>query len=478
MANLLGATNPIPGYDNAAINRNTGISPGSAQIQNVTDPSRVTGPDGRTEQQDNSSMANSGQIRYDSNFHTFLQRLRENSNLAPALTRLFAGREGIVVHSGMSEGIAEELAQVLEMLHMDKAQLLDFLTSQSKSGTKFSGALFALLRNAYARASSENVRSDILKFLQSYLDYASTRHIEGNLLRNLAGMADSIPASWAEKLRELTAQVQNGIAAGDRQGVLQLLQRQVLPYMSNYVKQTHDIGTARALLTLLALDMTRYENGSTENLLQTFHQLAGYGTLRNQLGQIDDQSLLQLLEKNLLVSDSPASRFSDHLAAAAARALRGEGNAEMQEIFRQLVSAILINESVYMPVNHYLLPLEWDGHMLFSEMWVDPNAEEKEQQRDEPHGSTMKLLFKIDVQAIGLFDIVLTHQAGNVELMIACPEKVVPFSRQIEKAVSTILTNNGLSATGITVRKMERPLTLSEVFPKIFEGKNSINVKV
>ena len=42
--------------------------------------------------------------------------------------------------------------------------------------------------------------------------------------------------------------------------------------------------------------------------------------------------------------------------------------------------------------------------------------------------------------------------------------------------LSRILTENGLSAGAVQVQVMERPLTLSEVFPKIFEGENSINV--
>ena len=34
-----------------------------------------------------------------------------------------------------------------------------------------------------------------------------------------------------------------------------------------------------------------------------------------------------------------------------------------------------------MPVNHYMIPLEMDGRMLFSELWVDPDAGEKEEGR-------------------------------------------------------------------------------------------------
>ena len=173
MPDLLGATNPVPGYDKTTINRNITVSPDNTQIQNVPDPSKVVRADGRTEQQD-SNLQGDGGIRYDSNFQTFLQRLRDTPGLADSLARIFSGREGIVVSSGLSAGIAEEMARLLEMMRMDESQLLDFLQGQFKTGTRFGGALFALLRSAYARAASEGVRSDILQFLKAYVDFDSS----------------------------------------------------------------------------------------------------------------------------------------------------------------------------------------------------------------------------------------------------------------------------------------------------------------
>ena len=167
------------------------------------------------------------------------------------------------------------------------------------------------------------------------------------------------------------------------------------------------------------------------------------------------------------------------LAATAARALRGEGGAEAQSTFRELVSALLINESVYMPVNHILIPLEWDGRMLFSELWVDPDADSG----DGPTGDndkerTLRFLFKMDIEGLGLFDIVLTCQEQRVGLQVRCPERVASFAGTMEQALGHILKENGLEPVQVQVGKMERPLTLSEVFPKLFEGKNGINVKV
>ncbi len=478
MPDLLGATNPVPGYDKSTVNRNITVSPENTQIQNVPDPSKVVRADGRTEQQD-SNLQGDGHIRYDSNFQTFLQRLRDTPSLAESLSLIFSGREATIVSSGLSAGIAEEMGRLLEMLRMDEGQLLDFLQGQFKTGTRFGGALFALLRNAYEKASSGGVRTDILQFLKAYVDFDSTSHIEGNLLRDLGAMADAMPASFAEKLRDLTAQLQNGIAAGNRQGNLQLLQREIFPYMSSYVERTHDMGTPRSLLTMLALNVARYENGSEEKLLEGFHQLSGYGTLKGQLGGIDDQSLLLLLKSRGAGSEgSRAVQFSNQLASAAARAFRGEGSAEVQRAFQNLIAAMLVNESVYMPINHYLLPLEWDGRMLFSELWVDPNAEEEQDRSAGGQKRTMRLLFKMDVQSVGLFDVILTTQGTEVDVQIACPDKAAPFSKQIGDAVSQILARNELRPTRVAVRRMDRPVTLTEVFPKIFEGKNSVNVKI
>lgn len=474
MPDLLGATNPVPGYDNTSVNRNVPVSPSNTQIQNVPDPTRVTGADNRTEQQDASQ--GSGQVRYDSNFQTFLQQLRQVQDVSRGLARVVL-REGTAVTSGMSEGIAEEMSRVMELLKMDQGELLKFLTAQMKSGTRFGGALFALLRSAYARADSDGVRGDILQFLKSYSDWSSTGHLEGNLLRNLTSMANAMPASWGDQLRQLLAQLENGVAAGDRRGNINLLQQQVFPLMSAYVSQTHDLGRPRELLSLLTLDLARYENGSEEKLTEAFHQLAGYGTLKGMLGDIDDKALLKLLQGNQFAKASSATQFSDHLAAAAARALRGEGSAEVQEVFRNLVSAMLINESVYMPINHYLIPLEMDGKMLFSELWVDADAEEKKDGKGQGE-KCMRFLFKIDVQGLGLFDVVLASREREVDIMVACPEAVAPFSKQVERTISQILVRNELTPTGVSVRKMERPVTLTEVFPKIFEGMNSVNVKV
>ncbi len=477
MPDLLGVTNHVPGYDKAVNNRIPTPDSQYKQLQNVPDLTKVSRADNRTEQQSNNLQGN-GDIKYTSNFQTFLKRLGQSPSLVENLSILFSGKEGIQVLSGMKEGIALEMARILEMLKMDESQIKDFLLSQVKSNSIYGGALCALLRNAYANTDSEALKNAILQFLKSYGDNISSTHIEKNMMSNLMRMSDAIPARWAENLQKMMAELQKSFLAGDRSKTIDILQNKIFSYMAGYVEQTHDMGLPRQLLSMLALDIVRYENGSEENVLDNFNHLKSFSGLKNQMSMLNEEIMLKLLEQAKIKQDSSAIQFANALTSAASKALRGDGSQQIQQGFQNILAAMLMNESVYMPLNHYVLPLQWNGKMLFSELWVDPDAEnENGKMSKNSEDNIRRILIKVDVQSLGLFDIVLTSQKENVNIQIACPEKVVEFKQQMEQAVSQILIRNELNPLQVSVYKMERPLALTDVFPKIFKGRNSVNVK-
>ena len=173
MPNLLGITNPVPGHDSANINRNMPVNPNDPRIQNAPDPSRVSRPDNRTERQDQGdSTGPGGALRYDSNFQTFLQKQANTPQLTQVLTQLLLGERSIVA-SGLGEGVAQEMSALLDMLQMSEGELLQFMQQQSAAGSRFNGALFTLLREAYSQSQSDGIRGDILQFLKRYRDRKS-----------------------------------------------------------------------------------------------------------------------------------------------------------------------------------------------------------------------------------------------------------------------------------------------------------------
>ena len=180
MPDLLGVTNPVPGHNDNNVNRNIPTSPSDTRVQNAPDLNRVSRSDNRTERQDTGDSGGSQALRYDSNFAAFLQRLMGTPGMAESMSRLFAIYQGLVVSSGIEEGTAQEMGALLNMLKMDQSQLGKFLLSQMSTGTRFGGALFAILRDAYSASNSETTRGNILQFLKKYSDYTSTSHLQGS----------------------------------------------------------------------------------------------------------------------------------------------------------------------------------------------------------------------------------------------------------------------------------------------------------
>jgi len=479
MPDLLGVTNPVPGHETGNINRSLPTSPSDTRIQNAPDPTRVSRPDNRTERQDSQDAGGANRApRYDSNFQTFLQRLANTPGLARSLTEAVKLYRGTVVSSGVEEGTAADLAALLSLMKMDEGELGKFFLSQTRLSTRFGGALFSILREAYGSSNSEVLRSSILQFLKRYGDYTSTQHIEGNLLRTLTRLTRSIPASWGNQLLPQVSQLENLINAGDRAGALKLLQSTILPFLGNYTSRTNDMGLSRTLISMLALDISRYENGSPEGLLQAFHQLNGHGVLREKLGAFSDEALLRHIDEGPYAKEVSKDQFAQRLAQTVQRGLRGGGGLEAQEAFRNVMSALLLNESVYIPLTHMMLPVDWQGKLAFGELWVDPDAEENLKQGRSGRDNTIRFLFKMDIEGLGFFDMVLSCQRENVEVQLYCPAKVTPFGDLVAGELSRILTENGLKANRVQVQEMEKPLTISGVFPQIFEGESGVNVKV
>lgn len=474
MPGLLGPTNPIPGYDNTTPVKITPPTPNDTSIQNIVDPTKIVRTDGRTEQQDagNAALA----ARYESNFMTFVQRLRNMPDVGDMFLQVMQG-QGLQVTSGLRSGYAVELAQFMEFLQMDETKLLPFLQEQMKGGARFSGQLFQILRNAYASSPSPMVQTDILQFLRKYSDFASTPHLEGKMQRTLDNIARALPSRWSEPMTEASAKVENLMKAGDRKGALQVLKEQVFPLVSRYVSLTHDHGRARSQLSLLTLDMARYENSAPEGVLLTMRHLANSGVLPERLADLPDKDLMQIL-KDTNFFRTEGNSFADNLAKVANKALKGEGGIEQQEAFRNIMSSILLNESVYMPLNHIMLPLEWNERLMFSEIWVDPDADSKENNIRSGDSIPLRMLIKMDIEGLGAFDLVVNAQGEDVSLQLACPESIADLSDKMSDTLDTILKRNGLRPNGVSVAAMKRPLAISEVFPKIFERTTGVNVKI
>ena len=109
--------------------------------------------------------------------------------------------------------------------------------------------------------------------------------------------------------------------------------------------------------------------------------------------------------------------------------------------------------------------------------FVDPDAEDKGEQGDSA-GGKVQFLFKLDLESLGFLEITLAARDEQVDLHIYGPENVSSHDAIIAEDMAKILARHQLTGSRIQVSKLETPLTLTQVFPTLFEGKRGVNVKV
>lgn len=471
MSNMLKVTTPLSGYGDSV--KTNPISVNDPNISNVIDMNKVTRHDnksGESEYEDNRFL-----LYRNSNFEGFIKILKKMPSASELMTDLMFVQARNIMNSGINENFAEEISQFLNMIKLSKEEMLPFFKIQAESSAKFSGGIFDLLRSALSESSSNELSLKILDLLKRYNDFTSNRHVLNSILIDLSNIAKNMPSRFSANLIELAGRLNTDAAAGDVKENAELLKNEIIPYLSKYIKTTNDFGYVRDLISLLTLSTVRYENGGANGLADAFEALMGYNGVRKKFGDAEINNLVDfLLSREAIKADG--NEINSKLINILERGIKGEAGYENVDAFRNILSSILLNESVYMPLLHIMLPMEIDNSMMFSEIWIDPDDEKNKENSDSER--RIKLLVKFDIKDVGFFDLILLHQKGRVDMQIYCPEKILQIDRTIKTGLKEILEKNGLAVSSIAVEKSSVPISISEVFPKIYERKNTINVRV
>lgn len=471
MADLLRVTTPLTGQDSANKIRPTGQeTPTNSNIQNIVNPNKITRGDQRGLYED--SETNKFTPNLKSNFDTFLNKLNAAPGMQSEMVKLFLTRYGSIVNSGMSDGIAAEMAQFLELMKVDDSQLLDLLKNMQGSAVKFTGGFFDILRDLMgSRGVSNDAKNIILDFLKKYDSITANDHNLKNIMSNLNNIADRMMKSSADQLREMLALLDTNAGKGNVDGNLATLRETIIPFLAKYISRTKDFGSVRDNISLFILNFARYELGSKEAFSGALNNLLG---LPEVAKRVNNKMIAELVDGIFAKANlNRATALQDQLVSVLTRGLDGEAGYQNLAVFQNILQSALLNESVYMPLLHMMLPVDYFGQQMFSEIWVDPD--------DRSGGlgeNAIKLLLKFDIKDKGFFELIMLVDRGKVDLQLFYPDKFDTFKNQIKDGIFTIIERNDMRVRSYASDICVRPVSISEVFPKIYEGRNMVNVTV
>ncbi len=473
MSNILKVTTPTVGYDNNSVNNKPTPSQQAEDlsIKNPVEANRVGRADGRAES--NSNDGGRG-IAYDSNFGSFVQSLRDLPRLNEALSKMIFGGMANLVESGITKGTAEDIQAFFQMLNMSPDKLSEFLKSQMAGANRLQGPLFDVLRQIMDEATTVELKAGVLDLLKKYNDMSSGKH----LMENIKGTLEDIEARMfkgdREGLMKLAMKLKPHTMDSNAANV-RLLKEQIIPYMGKYVADNREMGKLRDLVTLVAFNTSRYESGSLDNVVQAFQRLMDFPTFQKHFKGMSVNDFRDMLRGVDYDRAAGKNELTDKLLNIMQAGVKGEAGIENKEAFVNIMRSILVNESVYMPVMHVMLPVILDGVPMFSEMWVDPD-EESGNQGSKERG--IKLLIKFDMKDVGFFDMMLYYEKGKIDMLIHYPEELSGHESDIRENIRKIMSKNELELEYLGVEQNKPPIQVSAAFPKIFERRNSINVTI
>lgn len=168
--------------------------------------------------------------------------------------------------------------------------------------------------------------------------------------------------------------------------------------------------------------------------------------------------------------------WSDKFLNVLRMGAEGKAGIENREDFMTLIHGMLINESVYMPVLHLMIPFILDGTPVFSEIWLDPDDSSGESGSTGESG--VKLLLKFDMKDVGFFDIFCYYEDGKMDLLLHYPENLIKEEKEIREGIADILKKNGMEVRYLAVEQGKESIPVSAAFPQIYERRNAVNVTI
>lgn len=370
-----------------------------------------------------------------------------------------------------------EQAQILDelkaTLQMESGQeLVNFLVDQSTLQAKFSGTLFDGLRNILTQNAPDQLKESVLSFLKSYNDYSAGTHLLAQMETLTGRIEHQMLGPFREEFRQEAALINWEAPNGDTEQNAQVLNSNIIPFLSSYISKSHDYGAVRDSVMLFILNAVKYENGNESQMMKLFERVLGNREFPYYY-QGDARADLEQTLEAAQPQRKAGTAFVHAFAELLEKGSKGEMGPEQIQQYQNVFQNVLLNESVYLPLLHLLVPFSYEGKDVMSEVWVDPDVD-----REQDGGRKIRMLLQFQIQRLGKFDMILEFQDWNVELQLAVPSFLQENASAIQERVAGILKENGLKPSRLVVREKKGEVRLQDVFPEIREKERTINVRI
>lgn len=472
MPENLRITTPVPNSDGV-------IKPNpSAQTPLVEpmDPARVNRPN--TQDQNTDSASLNLLLSRDSVFGKFIQQLRQTPSLSETLGKILFNTIRQLKANPASLPEDSALRELVSGLYKEQSELVDDIMLQQKNSSVFSGPLFELLNRVSEQAGDLQLDYRMASFLKAFDGFSSVKDTTNSILSNLSDIAKNIPTNDARQLVLLCEKLNAEDPAANVSHNLDVLKKEIIPFLSAYVSKSSDYGKMRETISILLQNISILNISTRDNLEAKFLDLVRYCERHTTEPQLN---LMRSFYENAVKNDS--EKADSHVLHSLLHLLSKAGDGEVSEadraIYGDICRSLLLDNSVYMPFTHLVLPAVLQGKFLFSQIWIEKKDDKEASSTRSAAAEIPTLLYlTFDIQDLGYFEARIELTGKKMNLSLSCPEKLLGQSRAITASLAQILTKNGLSFGDISLSRCEKPTIPDLIVQKTLERRQAVNVSV
>ncbi|MDP4108873.1 MAG: hypothetical protein Q8878_02480 [Bacillota bacterium] len=408
----------------------------------------------------------------------FIQDLQKAPSLGDSVMNLLFSASAKTSQETAAENASSVIVQFMNAaVPADKGELVSNLLFQQKNSTRFSGPLFQFFNNLNNDAQDEGLENKLVSFLKAYDGYFSMPDTVDAIKRNMEAIRDHIPQLYSSKLSDLAEKLTPGQSSEIKSENISVLTGEIIPFLSEYVHETNDLGKARTYIALLMHNTARLNLCSKEELVESFEDLLQYCKYRFRLNNENLHMIRALFSGEVSRErEDNKNQFIDTLASLLSGNDSGSRGGIVRSAVKDACSSLLMDRSVFMPYTHLFMPIKnGDDLAAFSEIWIE--KKDKEQKKPDAAALPLRLLISLDVRDLGTFEASIELLEKNVRLRLSCPAGFSSKSRELSQDISGIFSRNGLTVKNISVE--DSPLNISRIIiDKVTERRYGLNVSV